>query len=58
MAGCQNYNAKQKARSGKLEKRLNCVQINLQHSRLATALIYRQEMPQYAGHYTEIQTEY
>ena len=36
MAGCQNSNAKQKARSGKLEIWLNCVQINLQHSRLAT----------------------
>jgi len=35
-AGCQNSNAKQKARRGKLQKRLNCVQINLQHSRLAT----------------------
>jgi len=36
MADCQNSNVKQKARSGKLEKWLNCVQINLQHSRLAT----------------------
>jgi len=36
MAGCQNSIAKQRARPGKLEKRLNCIQINLQHSRLAT----------------------
>ena len=36
MAGCQISNAKQKARSEKLEIWLNCVQINLQHSRLAT----------------------
>jgi exonuclease III len=36
MAGCQNSIAKQRARPGKLEKQLNCIQINLQHSRLAT----------------------
>ena len=38
MAGHQNSNAKQRARSGKLKKkkRLSCIQINIQHSRLAT----------------------
>ena len=36
MAGHQNSNAKQRAGSGKLKKRLSCIQINIQHSRLAT----------------------
>jgi hypothetical protein len=36
MAGWQNAIAKQRTRPGKLKTRLNCVQINLQHSRLAT----------------------
>jgi exonuclease III len=36
MAGHQNSNAKQRAGSGKLKKQLSCIQINLQHSRLAT----------------------
>jgi exonuclease III len=36
MAGHQNSNAKQRAGLGKLKKRLSCIQINIQHSRLAT----------------------
>jgi len=36
MAGHQNSNTKQRAGSGKLKKRLSCIQINIQHSRLAT----------------------
>ena len=36
MAGCQNSNIQQKVRSEKIKERLNCIQFNLQHSRLAT----------------------
>jgi hypothetical protein len=36
MTGHQNSNAKQRAGSGKQKKWLSCIQINLQHSRLAT----------------------
>ena len=36
MAGWQNVTAKQRSGRGKLKSKINCVQINLQHSRLAT----------------------
>ena len=36
MTGWQNAIAKQRTRPVKLKTRLNCVQINLQHARLAT----------------------